>query len=77
MRLKLFYITSAALIMPAPSAYAHWGHVGELAGHGHVVGIAALAGAAALAAALAAARGKRAEKNDEESEEMDAEGETA
>ncbi len=77
MRLKIFYTTSVAFIMPATSAHAHWGHVGELAGHGHIVGIAALAGAAALAAALAAARGKRAEENEEEAEDIEAEGETA
>ncbi len=39
----------AALAMPA---HAHWGHVGELAGHGHVIAVGALIGAAALAAAL-------------------------
>lgn len=46
-------------------AHAHWGHVGELAGHGHVIGIGLLAGAAALAAAL------RKPRNDDEIDETD------
>jgi hypothetical protein len=33
-------------------ALAHWGHLGELAGHGHLVGVALGAAAAVLAAAL-------------------------
>ncbi|MEP1207316.1 MAG: DUF6732 family protein [Rhizobiaceae bacterium] len=55
-------------------AHAHWGHVGELAGHGHVIAIGAAAAAAALAAALA--RGKPKEQDEEEAE-LEAEGETA
>jgi|TARA_X000000950_G_C13838756_1_gene629275 hypothetical protein len=35
-----------------PGALAHWGHLGELAGHGHLVGAAFGAAAALLAAAL-------------------------
>ena len=41
----------AALAIPTP-AFAHWGHVGELAGHGHWIAIGAAAAAAALAAWL-------------------------
>jgi hypothetical protein len=77
MRLNIFLITKAALIVFAPSAHAHWGHVGEVAGHGHIIGIGALAAAAALAAALAAARGKRAEQAEDDDEETSAEGEAA
>ena len=33
-------------------ALAHWGHLVELAGHGHLVGVALGAAAAVLAAAL-------------------------
>jgi hypothetical protein len=33
-------------------ALAHWGHLGELAGHGHLVGVALGAAAAVLATAL-------------------------
>ena len=35
-----------------PDAQAHWGHLGELAGHGHLVGAALAAAAAVLAATL-------------------------
>ena len=35
-----------------PGALAHWGHLGELAGHGHLAGAAFGAAAAMLAAAL-------------------------
>ena len=38
----------------AQSALAHWGHLGELAGHGHLAGAALGAAAAILAAALPA-----------------------
>ena len=47
------------------SAHAHIGHVGELAGHAHWVGVAAALGAAALAA-LAAKAGKKQESADDE-----------
>ena len=35
-----------------PTALAHWGHLGELAGHGHLAGLALGAAAAVMAAAL-------------------------
>lgn len=45
-------ILSGLLIVCGPTAaFAHAGHIGELAGHAHWVGVAALAGAAAVAAA--------------------------
>lgn len=55
-------------------AHAHLGHVGELAGHAHVIGIGALVAAAAIAALL-----MRPEKDDEaqDDEAEDAELETA
>jgi hypothetical protein len=37
-----------------PAAMAHWGHLGELAGHGHLAGLALGAAAAVMAAALVA-----------------------
>lgn len=58
---RIRVITGAAvLVMPTP-AFAHWGHVGELAGHGHWIAI----GAAATAAALAAWLLNREEADDE------------
>lgn len=37
----------------AQRAQAHWGHLGEVAGHGHWIGIALAGAAAVMAAALA------------------------
>jgi Family of unknown function (DUF6732) len=61
------------------SAFAHAGHVGELAGHAHWVGVAALAGAA-LVAGLVAMKGKKKEDGNEtkaDGEEEDKAGEAA
>lgn len=62
--LRLFVLlTSFVLSSPA---FAHLGHVGELAGHAHWVGI----GAVVVAGVLAGAIGKFTEKDsNEESEE--------
>lgn len=48
MRARLIFL--AILTTASGPAMAHGGHVGELAGHSHWLGWAALAGAAALAA---------------------------
>lgn len=77
MRLKLLAFSLSTFVWFPKLAHAHWGHVGEVAGHGHIIGIGALAAAAALAAALAAARGKRAEQSEGDDEETSAEGEAA
>ncbi|MGI9512690.1 MAG: DUF6732 family protein [Anderseniella sp.] len=52
-------IFPGAIAGTATPAYAHLGHMGELAGHGHLAGIAALGAAAAIAAALAARKLKQ------------------
>jgi hypothetical protein len=53
---------SFSLVLVAGShAHAHWGHVGELAGHGHLIGLGAVVAAGALAAILA----KGVKKKDE------------
>jgi hypothetical protein len=41
-----------AFILVTSPAYAHFGHVGELAGHSHWIGLAAAAAAAAIATAV-------------------------
>ena len=69
-RFLIFFLMALAPTL----AHAHWGHVGELAGHGHIIGIGALAGAAALAAAL---RKPRRDKSEEQSVDAEAEDETA
>ncbi|MHA7774526.1 DUF6732 family protein [Roseibium sp. M-1] len=51
----------AAALLPS-SAYAHGGHLGELAGHSHWVGVAALAGAA-LVAGIIALKDKKQKKD--------------
>lgn len=56
-------MTVMALFLTSP-AFAHLGHVGEVAGHAHWVGI----GAVIVAGALAAAIGKLAQKDGDEDE---------
>ncbi|MEO9527916.1 DUF6732 family protein [Roseibium sp.] len=60
----------AAAVLPT-SAFAHGGHLGDLAGHSHWVGVAALAGAALIAGVIALKGRKRAQEDD--SAEQDAE----
>jgi hypothetical protein len=59
---------SGLLTISVPSAaFAHAGHLGDLAGHSHWVGVAALAGAAAIAgvAAWAGRKDKKADSKEE------------
>ena len=60
-------------------AYSHAGHVGELAGHAHWVGVAAVLGVAGLAAILTGNKKGKAEDTAEEDtvESEDEVGETA
>ncbi|MEP3046760.1 MAG: DUF6732 family protein [Roseibium sp.] len=61
-------ILSALLTVYSPAmAFAHGGHLGDLAGHSHWVGVAALAGAALVAGVAAWANGKN--KDASESDE--------
>ena len=57
---RIALISTLTVFLPS-AAHAHMGHVGELAGHSHWVGVAAVLGAAAIAALAAKAR-KRAER---------------
>ena len=52
-----------------PAAMAHWGHLGELAGHGHLAGLALGAAAAIMAAALVVKRRNEAGSNEAGSNE--------
>jgi len=57
--------TSAAVTLALPGvALAHGGHLGELAGHSHWIGVAALAGAALIGGLVAAKSKKARDKND-------------
>lgn len=60
----LLIIFSSLIAMPA---YAHLGHVGEVAGHAHWVGL----GAVIVAGALAAAIGKLKDKDAREEEQAE------
>ena len=55
-------------LMLISSANAHIGHVGEVAGHGHLIGLAGLAAAAAMAALLAMRAKNKAKKETVESD---------
>mgnify|MGYP001205873114 FL=1 len=46
-------VTIGASVTPFGSAKAHIGHVGEVEGHGHLVGVGLVAASAALAGWLA------------------------
>lgn len=62
-------LTVFAALAGAAPAFAHVGHIGEVAGHGHWIGLAALGGAAAiaLAATLAGRARKKADRAAEDS----------
>lgn len=66
MRVLLF---SLPLMFVATGAHAHWGHVGELAGHAHWVGLAAGACAVTVAALLAKQKKEAEAKEDGEQDE--------
>ena len=71
-------IMAIALLNPAV-AMAHWGHLGELAGHGHLVA-AGLAAAAVAAVGLAVARPQddaASAAEDSEAEDTEATGDKA
>ena len=64
---SLRVITGPALttiILAPASAQAHWGHLGELAGHGHWIG-AGLAAAVAVAGLVITRPRKESEATDE------------
>lgn len=63
--LRLFVLLTGFML--SSPAFAHLGHVGELAGHAHWVGLGALVVAGALAAAI----GKLTDKTSDEDENED------
>lgn len=71
-------IALVATFPMAGVAYAHLGHVGEIAGHSHWIGIGALAAAAALASLVLQPRKKGGDPEAEPDCEVETEnGETA
>lgn len=65
---KFLILKTCLLFTGSSQAFAHGGHVGELAGHAHWVGVASVFGAAAIAAILA--KGKKAEDEEASDEEV-------
>ena len=51
--MRIFTLSSMLMVLLTGHAHAHVGHLGELAGHAHWVGIGAIVVAGAIAAALA------------------------
>ncbi|MEO4041643.1 DUF6732 family protein [Hoeflea sp. CAU 1731] len=65
---------AAAFLLASPvPAFAHMGHLGEVAGHSHWIGLAAALGAAAIAA-LAHKAGKKKKSENESDAEAEADG---
>lgn len=58
-------------------AHAHWGHVGEVAGHGHWIAVGGLVVAGILAGLLGKKHYDEAKSDDAEQESGDTEGEPA
>lgn len=63
-----FFLSGGICLSIASPASAHVGHLGELAGHAHWVGVAAL-GAAALVATVAAKAKRKSEAQAEDASE--------
>ncbi len=64
--LKIAGALSATILPLLPSiAHAHVGHLGELAGHSHWAGAAAIAGAALLAGIVALKDRKKKDRKEE------------
>ena len=60
----------------AEVTHAHWGHVGELAGHGHWIAVGAVVIAGALAGLLGKSKDGEAASPEQDSEADLPEGET-
>ena len=54
-------LSTLAFVLAVTPAYAHWGHLGDLAGHSHWVGL----GAVIVAGTIAAALGKLADSDED------------
>lgn len=75
MKIQTLLTAVGVLIAQATAAQAHLGHVAEVAGHAHWIGLAAVAGAAAIAGAIGLLTGDKSDDNAET--ETEAEGEAA
>lgn len=75
MQIQTLLTATGLLIAQATAAQAHLGHVAEVAGHSHWIGLAAVAGAAAIAGVIGILSGEKS--GDTTDAEPDAEGEAA
>jgi len=66
------FLTILLYLFPVP-AFAHWGHLPELAGHSHWIGMAAAAAAAAAAAWGLRENSEDSSNDDETYEEIEEE----
>lgn len=67
--MKSFYLSLFCALIFTTNANAHWGHLGEVAGHAHWLGL----GAVVVAAGLAGLVGKLSDKDEEKEEEIEPE----
>ena len=70
-----FLAAFCALICTYQSAHAHLGHLGELAGHSHWIGVGAVATAAAIAALVLRPRKEKPAEEAEVDEDSELESE--
>ncbi|WP_419911285.1 DUF6732 family protein [Hoeflea sp.] len=77
--MKRTFFVIATFVLSTGAVHAHMGHAGELAGHAHWVGLAAVLGAAAVAALAVKISKQKKDEEEEQSEpaEVDGEGEGA
>ena len=73
-RYTLYSTVFAAAVMITGPAGAHWGHLGDLAGHAHLAGAVLAGEAGVLAAGLIATRGNGDNADEREYETGDGEG---
>lgn len=73
-------VATAAAVLFCPSlARAHWGHLGEVAGHGHLVaaGFAVVIGLAVAGLAATKSQDTKSDNEDAEAEEAEVAGDKA
>ncbi|WP_420335525.1 DUF6732 family protein [Roseibium sp.] len=70
------HLTGLLTVFLPSTAFAHGGHLGELAGHSHWIGVAAVAGAA-LVAGLVALKDRKKKDAEDTPEAETADDETA
>ena len=78
MKILILFVT--LLLATATSAMAHVGHVGDLAGHSHWIGVGAVVAAGLVLAALGLTKSKEEASDEDSSEEAvagEVEGDTA